>query len=86
MITGAEYENRARAALQRWARKPSWSPHYVGLYTVIDSGQEARFSGASSYKRLIECATPGHVHKLAVGLEKLSDSHVRLTSWHPQLE
>jgi len=86
IVASPEYEKRAREALECWARKPSWSPHYFGLYTVIDSGREPRFSGTSSHQKLMECTTPERVHKRAVTCEKLSDTLVRITSWMPELE
>jgi hypothetical protein len=85
MITGLQYETKARAALERWWRARAWSPHYEGLFTVIDSLEKPRFSGASTYKKLIECTAPERVHKRAVGCEKFSDT-LRLLSWDPELE
>jgi hypothetical protein len=85
-VTSPEYAEKASAALERWAKNRSWSPHYVGLYTVIDSGREPRFSGVPSYNKLIEYTAPERVHKRAVGCEKISAEHVRITSWEPEIE
>jgi hypothetical protein len=63
LLESPKYERSAAAALERMSSRSTWSPHYFGLFTIIQS-REPAFSrnGQVHYEELQKLVTPVRVH------------------------
>ena len=67
------------AGLERWANRGEWCPHYVALFTVIDS-KPPRFSakGRASRDALTHKTRANHVHVYAIDYSLVSETEVSI--------
>lgn len=86
-IASAEYEQAAVSALDRMAVRSKWSPHYVGLFTIIASKDPALSAvGRKRYEALRTLVSPARVHLRAIKIGKYTPpKQVEIECWHPTL-
>jgi len=83
IVTSSSYESAVTAALQRWDNRSMWSPHYVGLFTVLNSAPP-RFSavGKACHDQLVAITSPAQVHARAIDCRIVSATQVGIECWH----